>query len=67
MRYKIDPFAMESKWSMWDMRAFEKILESKVIEEQEEQKKNQTKDNLMKSLIAIRDILNYMTYKDNPK
>ena len=58
---------MESKWSMWDMRAFEHLLEIKVSEEKKEIEKNQTKDKLMTSLIGIRDILNYMTYKDNPK
>ena len=28
----------------------------------EEEQKNQTQDKLMKSLVAIRDILNYMTF-----
>lgn len=61
MRYKIDFLSMETHMSMRDFQMFVKMLTHKIEEESKEQKKS---DRLMKSLIAIRDHLNYMTFND---
>ena len=55
--YKVDPFLMEERMTMLDFEMFIKQL----IKYTEEDRKQKTSDKLMKSLIAIRDTLNYMT------
>ncbi len=55
--YKIDPFTLLEKMSMIDLQAFIQGIETQTKKDRE----NKQGDNLMKSLIAIRDILNYMT------
>ena len=63
MRYKVNPYEMEKSMTMLDLQSFITTLSKKIEEEQ----KNQSKDGnkLMKSLIAIRDILNYMTLNEH--
>ena len=58
MRYKIDPFTMLRSVTLNDIMFYVQTLTNRLEEEQ----KNQTQDKLMKSLVAIRDILNYMTF-----
>lgn len=66
MRYKLDVWSMEQGMSMHDMQSYIKILTARV--EEENQKANQNSGNkLMKCLMAIRDILNFMFMKENPK
>lgn len=62
MRYKINPYEMEKRMTILDLQSFVTTLSNKI----EEDAKNQNKDGnkLMKALIAIRDILNYMTLDD---
>lgn len=62
MRYKINPYEMEKTMTILDLQSFITTLSNKI----EENAKNQSKDGnkIMKSLIAIRDILNYMTLDD---
>ncbi len=62
--YKIDPFTLEKNLSMHDFQFYVLTLANKVEAEQKEREKNNQGNRLMKSLIAIRDILNYMTYKE---
>lgn len=59
MRYKIDPFNMIQSISVNEMTFYVQTLTNRL---EDEQKQNKTTDKLMKSLVAIRDILNYMTF-----
>ena len=61
MRYKVDFWTPEKTMSMRDFQMFVKMLTNRV---EEEQKESQRGNRLMKSLIAIRDHLNYMTLND---
>lgn len=58
MRYKMNPYDMIGDLTLQDTMFYIKTLTNRL----EEEAKNQTQDKLMKSLIAIRDILNYMTF-----
>ena len=58
MRYKLDPFQFLRNLTLNDMLFYTKTLTNRLEDEQ----KNQSQDKLMKSLVAIRDILNYMTF-----
>ena len=60
MRYHTDPFSMESHMSILDFRAFYDMLEKKVVEENKQMEQATGGNKLMKSLSAIRDILNFM-------
>lgn len=62
MRYKLDPFLMERSLSIRDLQFYIKTLTYKI---EEEQKANKSGNKLMKSLVAIRDILNFMTLPEN--
>lgn len=65
MRYKIDPWVMESRMSMIDLQSMIQILTKKM--EEDNKKNNQNGNKVMKSLAAIRDILNFMFAKDIPR
>jgi primosomal protein N'' len=67
MRYKVDAWSMESKMTMLDFQSCVKSLTYKVEQEMKQQQQSQTGNRLMKSLVAIRDILNYMTFNDTPR
>lgn len=54
--YKIDPMSMFDRMSILDIQY---LIDG--IRSQKEEEANRGGDKLMKSLIAIRDILNYMT------
>lgn len=60
MRYKMDPFQFLGRMTLNDMTFYIQTLTNRLEEEQ----RNQTSDKLMKSLVAIRDILNYMTFSN---
>ena len=60
MRYHVDPFSMESHMTMLEFRSFFDLLEKKVVEEQKQMNDAMGGNKLMKSLAAIRDILNFM-------
>lgn len=60
MRYHVDPFSMESHLTMLEFRGFFDLLEKKVVEEQKQMNDAMGGNKLMKSLAAIRDILNFM-------
>lgn len=60
MRYHVDPFTMESHMTMLEFRGFYDLLERKVIDEQKQMNDAAGGNKLMKSLAAIRDILNFM-------
>lgn len=63
MRYKINPYDMERSMTILDFQSFVTILSNKI--EEDNKKQNEGGGNkLMKSLVAIRDILNYMTLND---
>ena len=65
MRMKMDPYALESQMTVLDLQNFLMMWNMKVEEENKEREKNGNNgDKLMKSLRAIRDILNYMFGKD---
>lgn len=63
MRYKINPFEMEKSMTLLDLQSFIIHLSEKI--EEDNKKQNQNGNKLMKSLVAIRDILNYMTLNDS--
>lgn len=58
MRYKLNPFELFSNMTLLDLESYMTRL-SKKIEEEEKDKCKQ--NNFGKSLIALRDLLNYMT------
>lgn len=60
MRYKIDPFTMLSHLSLNDTLFYVQALTNRL----EEERKTQSGDRLMKSLVQIRDVLNYMTFSN---
>lgn len=62
MRYKINPYEMEKFMTILDLQSFINHLSEKI--EEDNKKQSQTGNKLMKSLVAIRDILNYMTLND---
>ena len=62
MRYKMQFCEIEKNMSIIDAQQFIKMLEYKIKEEDKQISKSGNK--LMKSLVAIRDILNYMTLND---
>lgn len=64
MRYKINPYEMERSMTILDFQSFVTILSNKIEKENKEQNEGGG-NKLIKSLIAIRDILNYMTLNDN--
>jgi len=66
MRYKINPFSMEQYMSIQDLHGFYKTLSFRVEEENQQANRNGG-NKLIKSLIAIRDILNFMFAKENPR
>jgi ABC-type transport system involved in Fe-S cluster assembly fused permease/ATPase subunit len=59
MWYKIDPFTMLQELTLNDMLFYVQTVTNRL---EEERNANATQDKLMKSLVAIRDILNYMTF-----
>lgn len=63
MRYKIDPFTFEKNLTIIDLQFYIQNLTNRI--EEDNKKQNQNGNKLMKSLIAIRDILNYMTLPNN--
>jgi hypothetical protein len=58
MRYKLNPFSMVDNLTVSDLTMYTNQLTDRLEEEQ----KDKTQDKLMKSLVAIRDVLNYMTF-----
>jgi len=61
MRQKVDPFALERGMTILDLQNFLMMWQMKAEQEQKEKEKAQNSgDKLVKSLVAIRDILNYM-------
>jgi hypothetical protein len=58
MRYKLNPFSMVDNLTIGDLTMYT----NQLIDRLEEEQKDKTQDKLMKSLIAIRDVLNYMTF-----
>ena len=57
MRYGISPSDFFKNMSVQDLQIFIENLQEKVIEENKEKEKELGKSKLIKSLIAIRDIL----------
>ena len=60
MRYKVAPTAFLRDMTMFDLQVFMEQLTEKTRDEE----KQQEKGKLLKSLAAIRDILNYMFLPD---
>lgn len=58
MRYKLNPFELFSNMTLLDLESYMTRLSTKI--EEEEQDKSKQK-NFAKQLIALRDLLNYMT------
>ena len=55
--YKIDPFTMLQNMTVIDLQSLIQGIEA----QNKKDKENKQGDKLMKSLVAIRDLLNYMT------
>ncbi len=62
MRYKVAPMMFLKDMTMFDLQVFMEQLTEKVKEEEKQHEKG---GKLMKSLAAIREILNYMFLPDS--
>lgn len=61
MRQRIDPLNLEERMTMLDLQNFLMLWNTKVEQEQKERDQGGSMgEKLMKSLRAIRNILNYM-------
>ena len=58
MRYKLNPFELFSNMSLLDSESYMTRLSMKIEEEEKDKSKQ---NNFAKSLVALRDLLNYMT------
>lgn len=58
MKYKINPFEIFKDLTLLDFESYIRRIENKISEQEKEDKKN---NNFGKSLVALRDLLNYMT------
>lgn len=67
MRYNISPGQFFKEMSMQDLQIFIDNLQEKVNAENKEMEKENRGNKLMKSLMAIRDILNFMFPPDGRK
>ena len=59
MRYKINSFDLSDKMTVSDIQSYMEII---VKNEEEQRKQNDNQKGLWKSLMGIRDILNFMSY-----
>lgn len=60
MRYEISPATFLSGMTVVDLQIFAEQLSAKISEENAQKEKSKVGNKLMKSLLAIRDILNYL-------
>lgn len=58
MRYKLNPFELFSNMTLLDLETYMTRLSMKIEEEEKDKSKQ---NNFAKSLVALRDLLNYMT------
>lgn len=58
MRYKLNPFELFSNMTLLDLESYMTRLSMKIEEEEKDKSKQ---NNFSKSLVALRDLLNYMT------
>lgn len=58
MRYKLNPFELFSSMTLLDLESYVTRLSMKLEEEEKDKSKQ---SNFAKSLVALRDLLNYMT------
>lgn len=58
MRYKLNPFELFANITLLDLETYVARLSQKLEEEEKQRNKN---NNFAKSLVALRDILNYMS------
>lgn len=61
MKYKVQLVDIENKMTLLDLQSFVQHLQHK----NDEIEKNQSNNNFSKCLVYLRDILNFMTLKDN--
>lgn len=61
LKYKVQLVDIENKMTLLDLQSFVQHLHTK----NEQIEKNQSNDNFGKCLVYLRDILNFMTLKDN--
>lgn len=61
MEFKLDPIALTSNMSVMDLQMYMMRISDEFEKRNKEKEKNNSKNNFAKSLIAMRDILNYMT------
>lgn len=59
MRYKINSFDLSDKMTVSDIQSYMEII---AKNEDEQRKQNDNQKGLWKSLMGIRDILNFMSY-----
>lgn len=58
LRYKLNPFELFSNMTLLDLESYMTRLSMKLEEEEKDKSKQ---SNFAKSLVALRDLLNYMT------
>lgn len=59
MRYKINSFDLSDKMTVSDIQSYMEII---AKNEEEQRKQNDNQKGLWKSLMGIRDILNFISY-----
>ena len=59
MKYKINSFDLSDKMTVSDIQSYMEII---AKNEEEQRKQNDNQKGLWKSLMGIRDILNFMSY-----
>ena len=59
MRYKINSFDLSDKMTVSDIQSYMEII---AKNEEEQRKQNDNQKGLWKSLMGIRDILNFVSY-----
>ena len=59
MRYKINSFDLSDKMTVSDIQSYMEII---AKNEEEQRKQDDNQKGLWKSLMGIRDILNFMSY-----
>lgn len=67
MRYSVSPAEFYQNMSMVDLQLFIDGLQEKIMEENKQIEKENRSNKLMKGLIAIRDILNFMFPPDGKR
>ena len=65
--YRIDPYTMEQSMTMIDFQLMVQQLTKNAKEEEAQRKKELSGNKVAEALVAVRDILNFITLPDKHK